>query len=1016
MTPRSTFFIASVVGLVGLVLSNGVVDAASGPEPQLSRGVSARGYLPTTRAIDVHAIRQPAALTQATPRLRRGGTGGGTTASTATSLATLSPITVNGPYSLLGELNATPPDTQAAVGGGYILEVVNDEGGVYKTDGTAVFGPFSLDHFFPLASGYSYTDPRVAYDQSTGRWYVTDLEFKAGSTFASQVYIAVSTGSNPDPRPVGSWAYTKVFPDDSKPADVALANSELCDQPQMGWSNDKITISCNNFTAGPPVAFVNALTRVLDKADLLAGKTPVAYQDLGPQWTSSSIGSISPARSYTDTETHYVVFNQETRPTNAAGVVSITGRPDSAQGITASETDVAIRVTSMPPSAEEQGTADKIDTGDDRFQGASYRDGLLWTGGNDSCVPSGDTTVRSCLRLVEVATGGMTLMQDFDVGVANTHLFYPGIAIDTYDDLFVGFSTSSSTTYPSFQYTTQMAGEPAGTIDAFNLLQAGQTFYTDPFAPPHRWGDYSAGVPDPTQPGVVWLTGEYMTAAGSIHWGTATAAVTFPHCTSDLANVSPPPPQAGGTTVTVTASASGIGCTSPEFEFFSQPPGGSYSLLRTWGVNTVSWPLPSAAGTAHLKVWARQIGSTATPEAEYVIPYAMFVPTCTFGGLSADKTSPQPLNTAVNFTASPGGCGAFTQEYEFWVYGHGAWTLVQPYSTKPTWPIDYTKLVGYGTYTIDVWIRNQGSTNPYDTYGLMAWVVGGCNFAATLNTSGTTYTTFPGGVACANPEYKVWMVSRSLPWTVEKDWSSSPTFDASTVASLDTGTYSIDVWVRPHGVSLDPNYYETWGLATYIKGGAACSTSAPTLASAPMSPQSEATTVNFTATGCGAGAQYEYWLYPGSGGGWQVLRSYSASPGFAWNTTGLAPRNYSIVVWSKQAGSATTDYDSYSLVSYELGGCTSATLAADKTNPQAPSTTINFTATAAQCANPEYSFWVLPLGGTWQNVQPYSSTATLAWTPSTRNTYAIVVWVRQHGGTTPDTGYESYALTSFSAT
>ena len=59
---------------------------------------------------------------------------------------------------------------------------------------------------------------------------------------------------------------------------------------------------------------------------------------------------------------------------------------------------------------------------------------------------------------------------------------------------------------------------------------------------------------------------------------------------------------------------------------------------------------------------------------------------------------------------------------------------------------------------------------------------------------------------------------------------------------------------------------------------------------------------------------------------------------------------------------------------------------------------------------------MLPLGGSWQNPQPYSWAATLAWTPCSANTYAIVVWVRQHGGPTSSGGYETYALMSFTAT
>ncbi|HKW73204.1 MAG TPA: hypothetical protein VJQ08_10300, partial [Candidatus Dormibacteraeota bacterium] len=118
---------------------------------------------------------------------------------------------------------------------------------------------------------------------------------------------------------------------------------------------------------------------------------------------------------------------------------------------------------------------------------------------------------------------------------------------------------------------------------------------------------------------------------------------------------------------------------------------------------------------------------------------------------------------------------------------------------------------------------------------------------------------------------------------------------------------------------------------------------------------------------------------------------------------------------AKQAGSATADYDSYALYSYEINGCTVAGLSANKTNPQPSGTAITFTVTATGCSSPEFNFWILPLGGSWQNPQPYSLLNTFVWTPTTPNTYAIVVWVRQHGGPTSSTAYETDTMTSFSS-
>src|SRR5205807_260759 len=156
-----------------------------------------------------------------------------------------------------------------------------------------------------------------------------------------------------------------------------------------------------------------------------------------------------------------------------------------------------------------------------------------------------------------------------------------------------------------------------------------------------------------------------------------------------------------------------------------------------------------------------------------------------------------PSGAAVTFTATSGGCPG-TPEFEFWVGTSRGWKLVRSYSLASAWTIDYSKLPAAGTYTIDVWIRNVGSPAPYDTYALMPWVVGGCNYASTT-ASGIVFTTTAGGVACAAPEFKVWITGAGVAWKVTQDWSAVNSFQAdATRLGLGAGTYTIDVWVRQH--------------------------------------------------------------------------------------------------------------------------------------------------------------------------------------------------------------------------
>src|SRR5207244_3561523 len=77
------------------------------------------------------------------------------------------------------------------------------------------------------------------------------------------------------------------------------------------------------------------------------------------------------------------------------------------------------------------------------------------------------------------------------------------------------------------------------------------------------------------------------------------------------------------------------------------------------------------------------------------------------------------------------------------------------------------------------------------------------------------------------------------------------------------------------------------------------------------------------------------------------------------------------------------------------------TLAADKTPPQPPGTTITWTATATGGTPPlQYKGWVFN-GTTWSVVRDWATANTFAWTPTTPNpSYVVAVWVRSNGDTT----------------
>jgi cell wall-associated protease len=131
-----------------------------------------------------------------------------------------------------------------------------------------------------------------------------------------------------------------------------------------------------------------------------------------------------------------------------------------------------------------------------------------------------------------------------------------------------------------------------------------------------------------------------------------------------------------------------------------------------------------------------------------------------------------------------------------------------------------------------------------------------------------------------------------------------------------------------------------------------------------------------------------------------------------WNTTGVTPGTYRIVVWAKEATS-TALYDKYASVDYVIAPpLTAVGLTPSKASPQAVGATVTFTAAPTGGGDVQYQFRLRNLNGTWTDVQTYGTATTWQWntTGVTPGTYRIVVWAKEASSTAL---YDRYAYTDF---
>lgn len=128
-----------------------------------------------------------------------------------------------------------------------------------------------------------------------------------------------------------------------------------------------------------------------------------------------------------------------------------------------------------------------------------------------------------------------------------------------------------------------------------------------------------------------------------------------------------------------------------------------------------------AAGTYNIDVWVRQAGSGAAYQSFAVISYVVGPSVaCASAGLSPDKASPQARGTTVTFTATSTMCSQ--PQYLFYIQSpSGVWTVVQNYD-GPTFVWNTTGLAP-GTYNVDVWVKQNGSSNLHETFTLVAFTL-----------------------------------------------------------------------------------------------------------------------------------------------------------------------------------------------------------------------------------------------------------------------------------------------------
>jgi hypothetical protein len=362
--------------------------------------------------------------------------------------------------------------------------------------------------------------------------------------------------------------------------------------------------------------------------------------------------------------------------------------------------------------------------------------------------------------------------------------------------------------------------------------------------------------------------------------------------------------------------------------------------------------------------------------------------------IDSDRPAPQGLGVPITLTATPqGGTGLLPIRYKWFVFDGSAWSALGEWNSEAT--LTWTPMAAIPNARIGVWARRGGvSTDLPEAsaalpFPIRSTVVLSCNDPTPALGSTIAFTaTAADGLA---PYAFKWFVFDGQAWKIVRDWSADASLNWTAPSA---GEYRVGVWIRSTGNTKDAPEASAAQPLLVTRSSVA----SVTLSADRVAPQLPGTTVTFAAATV-AGTppvQYRWWVYSPDHG-WVVARDWGTTPTFSW-TPATENAAYRVGVWARAADTAegaAPDATASMPFAIERPHVASVAITADRPAPQAPGTSITFTAIPSGGTAPQHFKWFAYDGTAWTIVGDWNVSPTLTWTPSAANPdYRIGVWAR----------------------
>ena len=410
-----------------------------------------------------------------------------------------------------------PPDTDGDVGRNYYVQITNLVTTIFDKSGNVVLGPFPNNVFWTdlggLCENTNDGDPIVLYDEETGRWLVSQFAFNDDFDDFSLCLACSKTND-----PTGEY-YQHEF---------SFTGIGFPDYPKYGFATDAIAVMANIYEP-----FEGSGLGAIDKSEAFSsGSATMVFFQPG----TNEFGFLPG-------DNDGPVFNDvpPTFATNNAGYFSNDRidfweiHPDFANPGNSTASEVArVPVTpfnSFVPGIDQPEGAPLLDPITDRLM---HRLQIRNFGNDKRAVVNhtvnADGNGKAGIRWYEFRNSkdkGWNLFKENTFSPDGDHRWMGSIAMNEKNETLLGYSISSTTTYPSIGV--------AGRLGESNLMNAGELLVYDGNVDQYvqlgnagRWGDYSAMAVDPVD-GTFWYTQEYAkpnTGLGELAgWATKIAQV-----------------------------------------------------------------------------------------------------------------------------------------------------------------------------------------------------------------------------------------------------------------------------------------------------------------------------------------------------------------------------------------------------------------------------------------------------------------------------------------------------------